>query len=70
MIGAESLSEFNSRIKAHFAISTLLNDQRETWDSGEGLDARSLHAETAASCSAEHGGNSISCRFIVSVSGI
>ena len=32
---------FNSRLNAHFAISPLLYDHMATWDSREGLGARS-----------------------------
>ena len=48
------LNEFKSRLIAHFAISPLLYDHRATWDSREGLGARSLSAMAAGSCSAEH----------------
>ena len=40
---------------AHFAISSLLYDRRTTYDSREGLGARSLHVWAAISCSDEHG---------------
>ena len=49
VIGAGTLSEFKSRLIAHFAISPLIYDHRATWDSREGLDAWSLHAGAAGS---------------------
>ena len=58
MVGAATLDEFKSRLNSHFAISPLLYDHGATWDSREGLDARSLHVGAAGSCSAEHRGNS------------
>ena len=60
-------SMYQSRLNDHFAISPLLYDHRATWDSREGLDARSLHAEAAGSCLAEYRGTPIRSRFVVSV---
>ena len=49
VVGAGTLNEFKSRLKLHFAPSPLLYDPRATWDSHEGLGARSLHAGAACS---------------------
>ena len=43
----------SSRLNAHFAISPLLYDHSATWDSRDGLGARSLPVGGARSSSAE-----------------
>ena len=52
VVGAGTLNEFKSRLKAHFVISPLLYDHWATWDSRKGLGAGSPHVGAVGSYSA------------------